>query len=162
MIVVLFGQPHSGKSTLANNFHMPRSVNIDGDKLRELFENKDFSREGRIKNLNKASDIAIFLNSIHKNVVLSLVYPYKESRDYLNSLSKDVYWIYLTYEGGRGRESFHVLDFEQPNQETVLSINTSKLSVKECVKEIKKLIYKKYNKQSNINTREQIKKTKKL
>ena len=42
MIIVLFGQPHSGKSTLAKEFSTYR--NIDGDRLRELFTNKDYSK----------------------------------------------------------------------------------------------------------------------
>ena len=136
MIIVLFGQPHSGKSTLANEIlaRTTSFINIDGDELRKLFVNKDYSREGRIKNLNRASDIAHFLNSIRNNVILSLVYPYKEARDYLNSLTKDVCWIYLTYEGERGRESFHVKDFEMPTEERILHIDTSSTSLKECLK----------------------------
>lgn len=137
MIIVLFGQPHCGKSTLANilTAKLPAD-NIDGDDLRELFKNKDYSREGRIKNLNRASDIAHYIN--YKNegysqVVLSLVYPYKEARDYLNSLTEDVAWVYLTYEGERGRENFHVKDFEIPVEESILSLDTSKLSEEECI-----------------------------
>lgn len=140
MIIVLFGQPHCGKSTLANilTAKLPAD-NIDGDSLRELFLNKDYSREGRIKNLNRASDIAHFLN--YKNqgyihVVLSLVYPYKETREYLNALTNDIVWVYLTYEGERGRENFHVKDFEIPEKETILHLDTSKLSEKECIDKI--------------------------
>ena len=134
MIIVLFGQPHSGKSTLAAelDFH-----NIDGDRLRELFSNKDYSRGGRIKNLNRASDIAHYINSVEDSVVLSLVYPYKEARDYLRSLTNDVLWVYLTYSGERGRENFHVKDSEVPTEEeNVLSLDTSKLSIQECVNAI--------------------------
>lgn len=140
MIIVLFGQPHSGKSTLAAelDFH-----NIDGDRVRELFSNKDYSREGRIKNLNRASDIAHYINSVEDSVVLSLVYPYKEARDYLRSLTNDVLWVYLTYSGERGRENFHVKDFEAPDEEDVLSLDTSKLSIEECVNAILlRLIFK--------------------
>ena len=144
MIVVLFGQPHCGKSTLANilTTKLPAD-NIDGDDLRELFKNKDYSREGRIKNLNRASDIAHYIN--YKNegysqVVLSLVYPYKEARDYLNSLTEDVAWVYLTYEGERGRENFHVKDFEVPVEESVLSLDTSKLNEEECIAVIENYI----------------------
>lgn len=140
MIIVLFGQPHCGKSTLANilTAKLPAD-NIDGDDLRELFKNKDYSKEGRIKNLNRASDIAHFIN--HKNegythVVLSLVYPYKEARDYLNSLTEDVAWVYLTYEGERGRENFHVKDFEIPTEESILHLDTSKLSIEDCINQI--------------------------
>jgi len=140
MIIVLFGQPHSGKSTLAAKLD---AHNIDGDKLRELFSNKDYSREGRIKNLNRASDIAHYINSVEDSVVLSLVYPYKEARDYLNSLTNDVLWVYLTYSGERGRENFHVKDFEAPDEEDVLSLDTSKLSIEECITAISfRLIFK--------------------
>jgi len=140
MIIVLFGQPHSGKSTLAAELD---AHNIDGDKLRELFYNKDYSREGRIKNLNRASDIAHYLNSVGEPVVLSLVYPYKEARDYLNSLTNDVLWVYLIYSGERGRENFHVKDFDTPDEEDVLCLDTSKLSIEECINAISfRLIYK--------------------
>jgi adenylylsulfate kinase-like enzyme len=142
MIIVLFGQPHSGKSTIANEIlaHTTSFVNIDGDKLRELFVNKDYSREGRIKNLNRASDIAHFLNSTGTNVILSLVYPYKEARDYLNNLTKDVIWVYLTYTGERGREGFHVQDFDYPVEEDVLNINTSSVSLEYCMQIINNYI----------------------
>lgn len=139
MILVLFGQPHSGKSTLAKELLKSETllfpVNIDGDKLRELFVNKDFSREGRMKNLNRASDIAVFLNSIGTDVILSLVYPYQEARDYLDSLSKDVRWVYLTYSGERGREKNHVKEFEVPDKNYIL-LDTSVLSIEECLTEI--------------------------
>ena len=140
MIIVLFGQPNCGKSTLAKALleEKPSFINIDGDQLRDLFINKDFSREGRVKNLNRASDIATFLKHLGDDVILSLVYPYKECRDYLNGLNEDVKWIYLTYEGGRGREGYHVKDFEIPEEETILHINTSKSSVSDCLHEILK------------------------
>jgi len=139
MITVLFGQPNCGKSTLANALIKEKFtlINIDGDKLREIFINKDYSREGRIRNLNRASDIAIFLSNMGDDVVVSLVYPYKEARDYLNSLCKDVYWIYLTYDGQRGREAYHVADFEEPDDnEIVLKLNTSTTSINDCITKI--------------------------
>jgi adenylylsulfate kinase-like enzyme len=142
MIIVLFGQPHSGKSTIANDILEKTTTftNIDGDKLRELFINKDYSKEGRIKNLNRASDIAHYMNSIKNNVILSLVYPYKEARDYLRSLTDDVYWVHLTYDGERGRENFHVKDFDHPVDEDILHINTSSLPLESCVQIINNYI----------------------
>lgn len=138
MIVVLFGQPASGKTTLAKKLMAEGFHHIDGDHLRDVFKNKDYSREGRIKNLNRASDIAHFLNSTGKNVVLSLVYPYKEARDHLSQLNSGVKWIYLTYQEDRGRDQFKVEDFEVPHIDDVdLIINTSHTSIEDSVKQIK-------------------------
>ena len=139
MIIVLFGQPHSGKTTLAKALskEMQFYKMIDGDQLRDIFQNKDYSREGRIKNLNRASDIARYLEKTEGDVILSLVYPYKEARDYLNSLSEDVIWVFLHYEGTRGREAFHVADFELDLlEEKVLSLNTSTTSINRCINKI--------------------------
>lgn len=135
MIIVIFGQPHSGKTTLANL--IDADFYIDGDHLRRLFQNKDYSKQGRISNLNRASDIATYLHYNGNKVVLSLVYPYKEARDYLNSLSTNVKWIYLTYTKPRGREEFHVSDFEEPELESFLQINTDNLTIEECINQIK-------------------------
>ena len=134
MILVLFGQPHSGKTTLAKQFSSCK--NIDGDELRELFANKDYSREGRIKNLNRASDIAHYLHRYGNNVTLSLVYPYKEARDYLRSLEPETKFVYLTYELDRGREQFHVEDFEYPDKDEALYLNTEWITEEECIKQI--------------------------
>jgi len=141
MITVLFGQPHSGKTTISDELYTyyldaDETFQIDGDDLRNVFNNKDYSKEGRLKNLQKASDIAAYLDWENKDVILSVVYPYKEARDYLNNLVSNVKWVYLYYEGERGRESFHVKDFEIDPSEEVLTLNTSRLSLKECCSEI--------------------------
>ena len=57
MIIWLTGQPGSGKTTLANqliksltqNNKNIKILNIDGDDLRALNKNKDYSKKGRIK-----------------------------------------------------------------------------------------------------------------
>jgi adenylylsulfate kinase-like enzyme len=142
MIIVLFGQPNSGKSTLAKRLTEDRGYNIDGDELRRIFKNNDYSREGRIKNLNRASDVAHYMHSISgDDIILSLVYPFKEAREHLNSLTEDVKWIYLTYQGERGRESYHVKDFEEPIGEQVLHLNTSDLTINQCIDLIKVYIH---------------------
>ena len=134
MITVLFGQPCSGKTTLDEK--LAADFYIDGDHLRNMFKNKDYSKQGRINNLNKASDIATYLHYNGVDVVLSLVYPYKEARDYLNSLVDNVKWIYLTYELDRGREQFHVNDFDHPAEDEALYLNTEWLTEEECIDEI--------------------------
>ena len=140
MIIVIFGQPGSGKTTLAQHFVKENFHHIDGDTLRDIFNNKDYSKEGRIKNLNRASDIAIYLNSTHSNVVVSVVYPYEECRKYLSKLSKEVKWVYLIYEDDRGRDKFKVADFELPHMEDLDAIiNTSNTTIEESVDKIKRI-----------------------
>lgn len=140
MIIVIFGQPASGKTTLAKKFVAEGFHHIDGDELRELFANKDYSREGRIRNLNRASDIARYLHHKEQNVVLSLVYPYEEAREYLSKLTKGVRWIYLIYQEDRGRDQFKVEDFEIPHMNDVdLIINTSYTSIEDSVDQIKRV-----------------------
>lgn len=139
MVIVLFGQPCSGKTTLANQIQA--DYYIDGDHLRNMFKNKDYSRQGRISNLNRASDIATYLHYNGNKVVLSLVYPYREARDYLNSLVNDVFWVYLTYEGERGREANHVTDFDLPYYDDLnVMINTSATTEEDSLKLIKEFI----------------------
>lgn len=142
MIIVLFGQPHCGKTTLARKMMGDQVHSIDGDELRALFKNKNYTREGRIQNLNRASDIAHYMESFGSDIILSLIYPYKEARDYLNDLNENVKWIYLTYNGERGRENYHVKDFEVPGEtEKVLRLNTTELSPEECIVLIERYLY---------------------
>ena len=69
MILWLTGQPGSGKTTLANAFIKKVSkespdikiINLDGDDLRNINKNKDYSKEGRIKNISTAISIMRFL-----------------------------------------------------------------------------------------------------
>jgi len=143
MIIVLFGQPHSGKTTLGELVRQFVQLkkhtevhHLDGDELRKLYDNTDYSKAGRIANLNRASDIAAYLDSKGLDVVMSLVYPYLEARTYLSQLITNVKWVYLTYDGDRGREKFHVKDFDYPIGEDVLKINTSSQSVHDSLVQI--------------------------
>ena len=134
MAIYLFtGQPGSGKTTLAKKLQIwlqtdkknwRKSVfHIDGDELRELFPNTDYSKEGREKNIQKAFDIAKFLNNNGNDVVISLVSPYKELRDKFKS-DCNVTEIYCHTKKIRGRESFFALDYEPPT-EFFVNLDTS-------------------------------------
>ena len=146
MVIVIFGQPHSGKTTLAKEvqaeFFLERGIStpiIDSDDITELFKNKDLSKEGTIKNLNRISDIATFMNNKYYEVIVSSIYSIKESREYLEGLCKgQVMWVYLKYYDIRGRESCHIKDFEYPEDElqNLLTLNTTTNTIKECTDEI--------------------------
>lgn len=123
MIFLFTGQPGSGKTTLANKLQMwlqtdkknwRKSVfHIDGDQLRKLFPNTDYSKEGRYKNITKAFDIAKYLDSCNTDVVISMVSPYRELREQFKSECK-VTEIYCHTKKMRGREDKFALDYEPP------------------------------------------------
>lgn len=148
MIIVFFGQPNSGKTTLARNYQTEIFLEyglsmpiVDGDDIREMFNNKDYSKEGRIKNLQRISDIATFLNKQYDVILVSAVFPLQEARTYLDQLNPEqVIWIYLTYDEERGREANHVKDFELPSELThknLLTLNTTTYGIQESIQKIR-------------------------
>jgi adenylylsulfate kinase len=136
MIYLFTGQPGSGKTTLAKKLQFwlqtdkknwRKSVfHIDGDQLRELFPNTDYSKEGRYKNITKAFDIAKYLDDCGNDVVISLVSPYRELREQLKS-ECNVTEIYCHTKKMRGREDKFALDYEPPIQFFV-DLDTSDLA----------------------------------
>lgn len=137
MIIVLFGQPGAGKTTLAKELQkeLPLAVHLDGDELRAIFKDEDYSKDGRINNLNRASFIAAVMQSKGYDVILSLAYPYKESRDYLRIHGEDVNFIYLHYNSKRDKKQFEIKDFEIPTEdEKCLKFDTSFLKIDQCIK----------------------------
>jgi adenylylsulfate kinase-like enzyme len=130
MIYYLIGQPHAGKTTLSKllkqHLYPQNIIQIDGDEIRDIFQNKDYSEQGRRKNIQRAQDIAKFLNAKGFDVIMSLVSPYKDLRDELKSTS-NVTEVYIHTNDVRGRESFHVENYEKPTEDYI-SIDTSGVS----------------------------------
>ncbi len=141
MIIWLTGQPGSGKTTLANELidkilkdSKIKIINLDGDDLRAINKNKDYSKEGRIKNISTAISIMRFLCNKNFLCIVSIVAPYRFLRDEL----KDEFpflEVYLHTKEIRGRENFFAQDYEVPIGDH-LSIDTGKLNIKESVDEI--------------------------
>lgn len=127
MIYFFTGQPHSGKTTLAK--HLKRALSfkassnkevflVDGDDLRRIIQNKDYSEQGRRANISQAIAIAKYLNDLGHDVIVALVSPYKDLRDELKS-SVEVKEIYVHTTEIRGRESFHVADYQPPTEDFI-------------------------------------------
>ena len=119
MIYWLTGQPGAGKTTLVNklldHFDEKNTIIIDGDDLRYVFDNKDYSENGRRKNIERAQDISLFLNRKGYTVLVALVSPYKNQRDIFKKLG-DVVEIYVHTSEDRGRNNFHVHNYEPPTE----------------------------------------------
>jgi adenylylsulfate kinase-like enzyme len=134
MIIWLYGQPGHGKTTLANElvkyFNMVPCVHIDGDDLRAITDNLNYDRTGREQNIECARLIARFLNKKSITVIVSLVTPYRESRDKF-ALENGVKMIYL-HRSSSERDHFKVTDFETSDD---FSINTDN-SIEECTNKI--------------------------
>ena len=136
MIIWLTGQPGSGKSTLANELckHFENSINIDGDGLREIFNNFNYTKEGRIENINNVIVIAKFLHSKNMNVIISVVGPYKNLRDKLK-IECNMIELYVHTDNKRGREKNFCKEYEKPI-ENYIDVNTTNISVEETINNI--------------------------
>ena len=83
MIYWFTGQPGHGKTTLAKaliahlNDQGIEPFHVDGDDLRALTSNADYSRAGREANIRRAQTIAHYLHNQDRVVVVSLVAPYR-------------------------------------------------------------------------------------
>jgi adenylylsulfate kinase len=127
MIYWFTGQPGSGKTVLSvllkdylEKNYLKNVIHIDGDDLREIFENKDYSKEGRIKNIVFAQQLAQFCHTKGFDVVVSLVSPYKEVREsFKDKMKNNIQEIYVHTTDIRGRENFHVEDYEAPTDEFI-------------------------------------------
>ena len=143
MIIWLTGQPGSGKTTLANQLIEKikddnpslKIINLDGDDLRNINQNKDYSKKGRIKNISTAISIMRFLANKKYICVVSIVAPYRFLRDELKT-EFPLLEVYLHTTEIRGRENFFAKDYEEPIDPQHLRIDTGKLTIKESIDEI--------------------------
>ncbi|HCX22458.1 MAG TPA: hypothetical protein DHN29_11115 [Cytophagales bacterium] len=83
MILWIAGQSKSGKTTLAKEFikRIPDAVHLDGDRMRDTI-NKDLglSQSDREENCWRIARLASELESQGKDVIVSVIAPYRELR----------------------------------------------------------------------------------
>lgn len=136
MIVLLTGQPGSGKTTLAKALMDAGVVDyvIDGDQLR-LIREEGYDERGRHANIERAYDIALYLHGEGKKVAVALIQPYRPQREQIKS-EVDATEVYLHTSETRGREHFWVEHYQPPESPSLI-LDTGEWSVEECVEEIR-------------------------
>lgn len=140
MIYNFIGQPHAGKTTLAKhlknvleNYYEQNQIErvcilIDGDNLRKILNNKDFSEEGRRYNINQAYNIAKFLDAdSYFDVIIAVVSPFLDLRERLKFEKEGkIVEIFVHTTDVRGRENFHVANFEKP-EKNFIDVDTTNI-----------------------------------
>lgn len=140
MIYWLTGQPGAGKTTLAKalkkEFELRGcpTVHIDGDDLRKLQANADYSSAGRVKNIRAAQEHALASHTGGSTVVVSLVSPFRSLREEFKA-AQDVLEVYVHTTEQRGREAHFVRDYEPP-LENFVDVDTTHASVEDCLQKI--------------------------
>ena len=152
----LTGLPCSGKTTiakeLAKNIH---AEILDGDDIRKLIKNDDFSLEGRKNHMMSVAEFASILSK-YNNVVVSLVSPMKSVREEIKKKYQNLIeiYVYADIETCKKRDckglyklalegkikNFTGVDgaYEEPDINSTTTIDTTKMNVKECIKKILK------------------------
>lgn len=117
MIYWFTGQPAHGKTVLANMLKekLPNAYRIDGDDMRELFSNKDYTIRGRVENVGTAQRIAHYLHNQGHDVIVSLVAPYIDQReDFKQLMGENLKEIYVHTSEVRERDHFKAIAYLPP------------------------------------------------
>ena len=140
MIIILTGQPNSGKTTLAlelvHRLHEMRkdvtATIIDGDSLRTITQNVDYSKNGRRQNVQTAINLSINSDASNDYTVVALVSPFRDLRESLKNNNKhSVKEVYL--HSSRLREG-KMVDYYEPPLINYLDIDTDKHTIEESIK----------------------------
>jgi adenylylsulfate kinase len=140
------GQPGSGKTTLGlalckNYVNSDEYFFLDGDNLRTITKNFDYTKNGRMLNIKNAQTISSYLYSLNKDVIVAMVSPYRELRENFKK-EFSLIEIYLTSTRPT-KASYHTDEYEAPLS-NFLHLDTDLLTIPECINQIIKY--------SNINT----------
>lgn len=150
MIYWFTGQPCAGKTILANKLrdyleakindkdpnHRYKAYRIDGDDMRELFSNKDYTIKGRVENVGTAQRIAHYLHNQGHDVIVSLVAPYLDQReDFKTLLGDNIKEIYVHTSEARERDHWKAIAYIGP-QDNFIDIDTTDDTPEESLQKI--------------------------
>ncbi|MEQ1722894.1 MAG: adenylyl-sulfate kinase [Pseudobdellovibrio sp.] len=98
----LTGLSSSGKTTLANECQNALLKNfidvevLDGDEIRKLFNTTGFTKIERLEHMKRVAEIACFLESKGRVVLVALISPYAAGRNHARSIMLNFHEIYLS------------------------------------------------------------------
>jgi len=152
-IIWLTGLPCSGKTTIARA--LAKKINaqvLDGDEIRDVLKNDDFSTEGRKKHMLRVADLA-HKKSKESHVIVSLVSPIRNVREEIKKkydnvleffvdasldecIKRDVKGMYAKALAGEIKNFTGISqDYEEP-KEGFVRIDSENKNVDECVDEV--------------------------
>lgn len=149
----LTGLPCSGKSSIANELsrHIYAEI-LDGDNIRNLTENHNFSEEHRTTHMMYVAAMAHYISK-HANVIVSLVSPIRSVRESIKKKYSNLYEIYVkcpleicqkrdvkemyakAMSGKIGNFTGVQEEYEEPLDPKII-VRTDKNSIDECVNQI--------------------------
>lgn len=144
MIYWFTGQPCAGKTVLSRYLQSHLKMKpflIDGDDLRDLTTNKDYSINGRVNNVNTAQKIAHYLHNQGKDVIVALVSPYIDQREDFKKLIglENMVEFYVHTSEARERDHFKAIAYTPPISDYV-DIDTTNDTVEQSFEIVKKWV----------------------
>ena len=140
-IIWITGQPGAGKSTIGRalledlrNEGLDAFM-IDGDDLRALTANVDYSDAGREANIRRAQDIALYLSRQGRVTIVAVVAPFRWLREEFKGRAH-VKEVFVHTTEVRGREHFHSGAYGAPASD-FLDLDTTDASVDESVQRVR-------------------------
>lgn len=156
LVLWFTGLSGSGKSTLCKaiaQIFEERKLpieHIDGDVIREVFQNGNFDKKSRLEHLKWVGLLASYLEKHGVIVLASFISPYQESRDFVRSKCKNFIEVYLStplekceerdvkglYKKARSGliKNFTGIDSEfEPPHFPEITIDTSTVSIEQAI-----------------------------
>ena len=150
------GLPSSGKTTIAKEIYnrvkeITNKVEfLDGDSVREYFDNKDFSKEGRNRHIKQIGFMANLLTKQDALALCTFVSPYREVREFnkrnspnylevfvdctlAECMKRDVKGLYKKALAGEIKGFTGIDDPYEPPLNPDIILYTDKQSIDECV-----------------------------
>ena len=165
-VVWFTGLSGSGKTTLSFKVVEElkkrgfKSELLDGDEIRQLIPATGFDEIGRKEHIKRVGILARYLQKNGVAVVVSLISPYQEARDFCRDHCEDFFEIYLStsiencekrdpkglYQRARKGEIKNFTGIDAPYEVPLrphLTLDTSVKSIDTCTKEIINLVTQK-------------------